>query len=55
MSEINHNIFVDCIVNSFKQRKDCFDINNFKQNILNKEKLQLQQSDWSNWFNRFIG
>ena len=55
MSEINHNIFVDSIVNSFKQRKDCFDINNFKQNILNKEKLQLQQSDWSNWFNRFIG
>lgn len=55
MSEINHKIFVDCVVNSFAQRKDCFDINNFKQNILNKETLQLQKSDWSNWLNRFIG
>lgn len=55
MCEINHKIFVDCVANSLNTKKDCFDTNHFKQNILNKDKLTLQKSDWSNWLNRFIG
>jgi hypothetical protein len=48
LSKINHDVLSDCIVNTFNNKKDCFNIDKFHKNILRKDNVHKFLDEWTN-------
>ena len=48
LSKINHNVLSTCIVDTFNNQKDCFDMYKFHKNILRKDNVHKFLDEWTN-------